>query len=91
MGFNKREASKFLIQFFVYLNTELAIQNTMTKREYLNRSKYIRDHLTLINRYRSHFIEILGERGVDNLVDQLLDELKYITGEIKKLEENENR
>lgn len=63
----------------------------MTKRDYFNRLKYINDHLILINRYRPHFAERLGGKGVDRLVDKLLDEMIFIKIEIKKIEENENK
>ncbi len=62
----------------------------LTKREIENKRKAVRDTLKLINLYKEHFYGILGKRGVEELIDQKLDELLYLDRLVAKIEKNEN-
>jgi len=89
-------ATRFYIfwnKCFVYLNIENENQHTMsklTKREIENKRKAARDTLKLINLYKEHFYTILGKRGVEELVNQKLDELIYLDMLSAKNEKNED-
>ncbi len=47
----------------------------MTEKDLHNRWKFLTDYLTLIRENREEFESKLGEKGVDDLVDTILDEM----------------
>jgi len=59
----------------------------MRRRKLLeNRVRILYQQLELIRRYRPDFAEELGEKGVDDLVDEILDEINARNREIAKID-----
>jgi len=90
-------ATRFYIfwnKCFVYLNIENENQHTMselTEREIKNLIKVKKDTLTLIFLNEGYFIELLGKRGVKDLIDEKLDEIIEFNKLLKKLKNNEGK
>jgi len=63
----------------------------MTKREVKNKIKSEKDTITLIQRYKKDFVDVLGKRGVHDLINEKLDNLNYLRKLLRKIEENEKK
>ena len=51
----------------------------MTEREAKNRIRNLYDQLELIHQYKKEFIEIEGVRGVERRIDDILDEINFLS------------
>jgi len=54
-----------------------------------NRVRILFQQLELIRLYRPDFVDVLGEKGVDNLVDDILDEINFSNQEIAEIDSKE--
>ena len=63
----------------------------MTKREILNKIKVQKDTMRLIQQYEQDFLGVLGTKGVDDLINQKLENLKYLVEQLSKIEEDERK
>lgn len=61
----------------------------MTKREIANRKKAAKDRLRLIQLYKQEFYDKIGKKGVEELVNQNLEEILYLNELSKKIKDNE--
>lgn len=57
----------------------------MTKRQLKNRLKVLFQQLELMNRYPESFLENIGKRGIENTIDDILDEINEINRALKKI------
>ncbi len=64
---------------------------TMTKREIISKIKVEKDTMKLIQLYEQDFLDVLGAKGVDDLIDQKLENLKYLVEQLRKIEEDERK
>jgi len=62
----------------------------LTKREIANKRKAAIDTLKLIERFPDAFFKALGSKGVEDLINQKLDELIFYDKEEQKNEKDEN-
>ena len=51
----------------------------MTLKERRQRVVILKQQLTLLQQYRNHFEDILGKNGVENTVDEILDEILFLS------------
>ena len=49
----------------------------MKDKQRQKRIKVLKDQLTLVNLYPEHFLERLGKRGLEQYVNEILDEMNY--------------
>ena len=49
----------------------------MTNKERKQRLKVLKDQLTLINLYTDEFLERLGRRGLEQYINEILDEMNF--------------
>jgi len=54
-----------------------------------NRVRILFQQLELIRLYRPDFVDVLGEKGVDILVDDILDEINFSNQEIAEIDSKE--
>jgi len=64
--------------FVIYLNTE-----KLTKKEILQRRKILEQQLTIINHYPEEFLERLGAKGLEHFINEIVDELNYLSKLLK--------
>lgn len=57
----------------------------MTKKQLKNRLKNLFQQLELINKYPDSFLENIGKRGMENAIDNILDEINEINNALEKL------
>ena len=50
----------------------------MTEKERLQRVNILKQQLTVIQLYRKHFEKIEGKKGVEDRIDNILEELKFL-------------
>ena len=55
----------------------------MKKRDIDNRIKNLKQQLSLITSYRKYFDDLLGVKGTDNLIDEILDEIISLEKNLK--------
>ena len=57
----------------------------MTKKQLKNRLKILFQQLELMNLYPDNFQDNLGKRGIQNYIDDILDEINEISDLLEKL------
>lgn len=81
------EEEQYLIGYFfnsIFGETETTKHTILTKRDIKNRIKILKQQLSIITSYKTHFIELLGRSGTESLTDEILDELIFLEKELKK-------
>jgi len=59
----------------------------LTRREILQRRRLLEQQLTLINRYPEEFIERLGASGLEQFINEILDEMNYLKELLNNIDE----
>ena len=63
----------------------------MTKKDHQNRLKFLYDYLELIHRYPIHYRNNFGNKGLEDEINRILDEINFTKKQLIKFDKNDNQ